>query len=113
MEPFVVEPGGVFDDRELELAAADAILDQLGLEAVDEALGERVVVGVADRADRRLHAVAVEGLAVVIREILVDSSGRRNTLIREVLDGTGAWLGIEGGGASADAFAGASAGVAS
>ena len=43
----------------------------------------------------------------------VDSSGRRNTLIREVLDGTGAWLGIEGGGASADAFAGASAGVAS
>ena len=36
-----VEPGDVFDDRELKLGAGapDAIGDQLGLEAVDEALG--------------------------------------------------------------------------
>jgi hypothetical protein len=33
--------------------ARDSVSDQLGLEAVDEALGERVVVGITDRADRR------------------------------------------------------------
>jgi hypothetical protein len=35
-----VEPGDVFDDGELELGAGapDAVADQLGLEAVDEAL---------------------------------------------------------------------------
>ena len=43
----------------------------------------------------------------------VDSCGRRNTLIGEVLRGTGEGLGFEGDGACADAFAGASAGVAS
>jgi hypothetical protein len=32
--------------------APDAVGDQLGLEAVDERLGERVVVGVAHRSDR-------------------------------------------------------------
>jgi hypothetical protein len=53
VEAFVVEPGDVLDDRELELGdrLPDAVADQFGLEAVDEALGERVVVGVADRAD--------------------------------------------------------------
>jgi hypothetical protein len=41
-----VEPADVFDDRELELCpgAPDAVGDQLGLEAVDEALGHRVRV---------------------------------------------------------------------
>jgi len=45
-----VVPADVFDDGELELAAAapDAVGDQLGLEAVDERLGEGVVVCVAD-----------------------------------------------------------------
>jgi hypothetical protein len=44
----VVEPADVLDDGELELrsSAPDAVGDELGLEAVDEALGERVVVGV-------------------------------------------------------------------
>jgi hypothetical protein len=39
-----VEPSDVLDDRELELGpgAPDAVADQFGLEAVDEALGERV-----------------------------------------------------------------------
>jgi hypothetical protein len=43
VESVVVEPADVFDDGELELAAAapDAVGDQLGLDRVDEALGER------------------------------------------------------------------------
>jgi hypothetical protein len=49
----VVEPGDLADDG-VELAAGlpDAVTDQLGLEAVDEAFGDRVVVGVANGADR-------------------------------------------------------------
>jgi tetratricopeptide (TPR) repeat protein len=49
-------------DRELQMAAGapDAVGDQLGLEGVDEALGHRVVVGVADATDRREHVVIVE-----------------------------------------------------
>jgi hypothetical protein len=40
VEALVVEPGDVLDDGELELGAGapDAVADQLGLEAVDEAL---------------------------------------------------------------------------
>jgi hypothetical protein len=46
MQPAGVEPAEVFDDRELELGARapDAVGDQLGLERVDEALGQGVVV---------------------------------------------------------------------
>jgi hypothetical protein len=46
----VVEPTDVLDDRQLELRARspDAVGNQLGLEAVDERLGERIVVGVPD-----------------------------------------------------------------
>ncbi|MCY7304010.1 MAG: hypothetical protein LH654_13460, partial [Thermoleophilia bacterium] len=47
------------------------VSDQLGLEAVDEALGERVVIRVTNAADRRLDAVVVEGLAVVVRDVLL------------------------------------------
>jgi hypothetical protein len=52
VQPAVVEPADVLHDGELELAAADpdAVGDQLGLEAVDEALGDRVV----DRCRLRL-----------------------------------------------------------
>jgi hypothetical protein len=41
----VVEPTDVLDDRQLELRARspDAVGNQLGLEAVDERLGERIV----------------------------------------------------------------------
>ena len=72
MQALVVEPADVFDDRELELCpgAPDTVADQLGLEAVDEALGRRVVVGVADRSDRREDAVVVEGLGVVDAGVL-------------------------------------------
>jgi hypothetical protein len=44
VEAVVVEPADVLDDgeRELRAAAPDAVGDELGVEAVDEALGERV-----------------------------------------------------------------------
>lgn len=63
MQPFGVEPGDVLDDGELELcsSAPDAVGDQLGLEAVDAALGARVIERVADRADRGEDAVVVLG----------------------------------------------------
>ena len=48
----------------------DPVGDQLGLEGVDEALSDRVVVGVADRADRREDVVIVERLGVVDRGVL-------------------------------------------
>ncbi len=60
----MVQPADVFDDGEFELGAGapHTVGDQLGLEAVDEALGERVVVGVTDRSDRRQDPVVVEDL---------------------------------------------------
>jgi hypothetical protein len=60
----LVVPADPFDDRELELGAGapHAVGDQLRLERVDEALGERVVVRVAGQADRREHAGVVERL---------------------------------------------------
>jgi hypothetical protein len=45
------------------------------LKLVDERFGERVVVGVADRADGREHAVAVERLRVVDAGVLGGFSG--------------------------------------
>lgn len=62
----VVVPADVLDDRQLQLRACapDAVGDQLSLEAVDEALGHCVVVGVADRPDERQDAVIGERLGV-------------------------------------------------
>ena len=73
VQAVVVEPCHVRDDGELELAARPphAIANELGLEAVDEALGERVVVGVADRADRCEDVVVVEDLAKVDARVLI------------------------------------------
>jgi hypothetical protein len=67
-----VVPADVLDDGELELAARppDAVGDQLGLEAVEEALGKRVVVGVADGADRGEHAMVGERLCVIDARVL-------------------------------------------
>jgi hypothetical protein len=55
VEAVVVEPRDVFDDRKLELGlgAPHAVGDQLGLEAVDEALSDGVVISIADASDRR------------------------------------------------------------
>ena len=68
VQPARVEPGDVLDGRELELGvgAPHAIGDQLGLVAVDERFGERVVVAVADAADGRQHVRVVELLGVVL-----------------------------------------------
>jgi hypothetical protein len=51
MQSAAVEPADVLDDGEFKVRAGgpDSVGDQLGLDGVDEALGERVVVGVADR----------------------------------------------------------------
>ena len=67
-----VEPRDPLDDRELELGAVtpDAVGDQFALEAVDEALCERVVIGVADRPDGGEDAVVGELLGVVDRRVL-------------------------------------------
>lgn len=72
MQSGVVEPAEIFDDRELELGAGapDAVGAQLGLEAVEERLGQGVVVGVVDRSDGREQAVIIEGLAVVDAGVL-------------------------------------------
>jgi hypothetical protein len=72
-----VEPAQVFDDGELELVggAPDAVGDQFGLEAVDKALGERVVAGVTDRPDRGQHPVVGERLGVVDRGVLAAAIG--------------------------------------
>jgi hypothetical protein len=45
VEAVVVDPADVLDDGELELGACapDAVCDALGLEAVDEALGQRAL----------------------------------------------------------------------
>ena len=70
MEPLGVEPGDVLDDRELELRDRfpDAVADQFGLEAVDEALGERVVKRVADLD--RSHPGAAGSLREGLEETL-------------------------------------------
>jgi hypothetical protein len=69
VEAFGVEPGDVLDEGELELCsgARDAVADQLGLEAVDEVLGARVVVGVADGADRYILLPLLTAFAVFLR----------------------------------------------
>jgi len=67
-----VEPANVLHSGELELGAGapDTISDKLGLEAVDERLGEGIIVGISDRADRDQDAVVVERLGVVAAQIL-------------------------------------------
>ena len=76
----------VLDDRELELRGRlpDAVLDQLDLERVDERLGQRVVVGIADRADRLQHLVIGQGLAVVDRGVLGGLNRSSQQCVREM-----------------------------
>ena len=53
----VVEPVDVLEGGDLDLLDGpprSAGFDQFGLEQADRGLGQRVVVGVADRADRRV-----------------------------------------------------------
>jgi len=46
------------------------VVNDLGLEQSDDRLGQRVVVRVADAADRRLAAGLLQALSVTNREIL-------------------------------------------
>ena len=82
MQPVVVEPADVFHDGELELGsgAPHAILDQLGLERVHEALGQRVVIRVTDRTDRCEDLVVVDDLGVVMGGVLRAGIGVSNQL---------------------------------
>jgi hypothetical protein len=50
VQPGIVEPADVLDDRDLELRPPppDAVGDQLGLEAVDERFRERIVIRIPD-----------------------------------------------------------------
>jgi hypothetical protein len=68
IEPGVVESAEVLHDGELHLrsGAPDAVGDQLGLGAVEEAFGQGDLSGVADRPDRLQHAAVVERLSVIL-----------------------------------------------
>lgn len=68
MQALVVEPGDVFNDGQLDLASGglDAVGDELGLEAVDGALSNGVVQGVADVSDRGESPMILERLRVVV-----------------------------------------------
>jgi hypothetical protein len=90
VESAVVEPADVFDHGELELGsgAQDAVGDQLRLEAVDERLGQRVVIGVTDRADRGQYAVIGQRLGVVDRDVLRGLNRSSQRCVREMNLGT-------------------------
>jgi hypothetical protein len=90
----VVEPADVLDDSQFDLGlgAPHTIGDELGLEAVDEAFGQRVVIGVADRADRGEHAVIVEHLGVVGRGVLGGFNWSSQRLMEEGCDGQAGWV---------------------
>jgi len=72
-EPPIIEPVNPFQRRVLdgiEGAPRSARVDHLGLEQADDRLGERVVVGVADAADRRLDTGLGQPLGVADRQVL-------------------------------------------
>ena len=72
--------GGVLDvvDRLRRMHPERAVLaDHLGLEQADSRLGQRVIVGVADAADRRRDAFQGEGFGERIDVYCPDSTGRR------------------------------------
>ena len=73
MQSCVVEPVDPFQGGELDVGErlpGSFAADLFGLEQADRGLGQGVVERVADAADRRLDAVVVEGLAVVVRGVL-------------------------------------------
>ena len=82
-EAAVVEPVHPFEGGELDgvqRAPGPAAADDLGPEQADDALGQSIVVAVADAADRGLDAGLGQALGVADRDVLGDLSGRRNTV---------------------------------
>ena len=79
----VVEPADPLDDRQLGLLdrAPGAVGDQLGLEGVDERLGQGVVVSVPGRAEGAEDVALVEGLGELGRGVLRAAIGRCNTQV--------------------------------
>jgi hypothetical protein len=67
VEPVDPFERGVFD--RFEPPPGPAAVDDLGLEEADDALGERVVIAVADAADRRLDADFRQALGVADRDV--------------------------------------------
>ena len=83
----MVEPVHPLDGSELHrlgMTPGTTPADHLGFEEPDHRLGQGIVVTVADAADRRLDAGLGKPLGIADRDILGDSSGRRNTLGRRV-----------------------------
>ena len=69
----MVEPVNPLERRELdgfEVTPRPALPDDLGLEQTDDRFGQRVIVGVADAADRRLDAGFGQALGVTDRDVL-------------------------------------------
>src|SRR5512135_3940511 len=88
VEAAVVPPIDVLGDRELELLDCPprpVPVDQFGLQLPDRGLGEGVVVGVADAADRGDRAGRGEPLGVADREILTAGVGVGNEPVEPVL----------------------------
>ena len=95
-EPSVIEPVDPFEGGELdglEVAPGSAPMDDLGLvEAVDR-LGERVVVGIADAADRGHEAGLRQPLSVFDRHVLhapiavmnQTAASNRSTIVQRLL----------------------------
>ena len=76
MQPVVVEPVDVFEDRELELSARapDAVVDQLRLERVDEALSQGVDAPMV--VNYRFRVMPKPGLPHVMVTLPRGGSGR-------------------------------------
>ena len=72
-QPTIVEPVDPFEGCELdglEAAPRPAPMNDLGLVEPVDRLGERVVVAVADAADRRFDAGLGQALGVLDRDVL-------------------------------------------
>ena len=85
MQALVVEPGDPFDDGQLQLRsrAPDAVCDRLGPVRVDEAFGQALVIGVADRRDALQYLVVVELLLEGMRDALERLLAREDFTQRE------------------------------
>ena len=67
----MVEPVGPLERRELDsldVAPRSALTNDFGFEQPDDRLGERVVVGILNAADRGLDGVLLDPLALTVED---------------------------------------------